>query len=116
VEEIVGDISDEYDEEVKLYTKIDDNHFVFEAKIQLNDFFKIEEISEDDFGKATEEVETLAGLILELKGDIPAVNETIEFGQYQFEIVAVDQRRIQRIKLTIKNEKVDEPTENAVTA
>jgi putative hemolysin len=112
VEEIVGDISDEYDEEVKLYTKIDDNHFVFEAKIQLNDFFKIEEITEDDFGKATEEVETLAGLILEIKGDIPTVNETIEYGSYKFEIMAVDHRRIQRVRLTIMKDVAEESTVN----
>jgi gliding motility-associated protein GldE len=104
LEEIVGDISDEYDEEEQLYTKIDNHTFVFEAKILLNDFFKIAEIEEDDFVKITEDVETLAGLILELKGDIPAKNERIDYGRYVFEIVAADNRRIKKVKLYIKDD------------
>jgi len=104
LEEIVGDISDEYDNEEELFTKIDNHTFVFEAKIQLNDFFKIAEIEEDDFVKITDEVETLAGLILELKGDIPAKNEQIGYGRYVFEIVAADNRRIKKVKLYIKDD------------
>ena len=104
LEEIVGEISDEYDNEELLFTKIDNHTFVFEAKILLNDFFKIAEIEEDDFLKVTEEVETLAGLILELKGDIPAINERIDYGRYVFEIVAVDNRRIKKVKLYIKDD------------
>jgi len=110
MEEIVGDISDEYDEDELLYTKIDNHTFIFEAKILLNDFFKISEIEEEDFVKVTEEVETLAGLILELKGDIPVKNERIDFGRYVFEIVAADNRRIKKVKLYIKDDftKTDE--------
>jgi gliding motility-associated protein GldE len=104
LEEIVGDISDEYDEEERLYTKLDNHTFIFEAKIQLNDFFKIEEISEADFAKVTGEVETLAGLILELKGEMPAKNERIDYSRYVFEIMAVDNRRIKKVKLFIKND------------
>jgi gliding motility-associated protein GldE len=104
LEEIVGDISDEYDNEEQLFTKIDNHTFIFEAKILLNDFFKIDEINEDDFVKVTDEVETLAGLILELKGDIPAKNERIGFGRYVFEIMAVDNRRIKKVKLFIKDD------------
>ena len=88
LEEIVGDISDEYDNEEQLFTKIDNHTFIFEAKILLNDFFKIAEIEEEDFVKVIDEVETLAGLILELKGDFPAKNERIGYGRYIFEIVA----------------------------
>ncbi|GAB1415572.1 gliding motility-associated protein GldE [Paludibacter sp.] len=102
IEEIVGEISDEYDEEEALFTKIDNHTFIFDAKILLNDFFKIEEISESDFRKYTDEVETLAGLILEIKGEIPKINEQIEFDKYIFEILAVDKRRIKRVKLQIK--------------
>ena len=110
VEEIIGDISDEYDDEEALYTKIDDHTFIFEAKIQLNDFFKIGEIDEDDFidAEATEEVETLAGFILELKGEIPRKNEQIEFGKsiclkcYQLTIAE------SKVKLIIKEEQEDE--------
>lgn len=104
LEEIVGDISDEYDTEEQLFTKIDNHTFVFEAKILLNDFFKISEIEENDFVKVTEEVETLAGLILELKGDIPLKNERLDYGRYVFEIIAVDNRRIKKIKLYIKDD------------
>lgn len=103
LEEIVGDISDEYDDEQLLFTKIDNHTFIFEAKILLNDFFKIAEIEEDDFLKVTEEVETLAGLILELKGEIPSKNERIDFGRYVFEILAVDNRRIKKVKLYLKD-------------
>ncbi|HOH54668.1 MAG TPA: gliding motility-associated protein GldE [Paludibacteraceae bacterium] len=103
LEEIVGDISDEYDEEEKLYTKVDNHTYIFEAKILLNDFFKVTGIDEDEFSKVTEEVETLAGLILELKGEMPAKNEMIEYGRYIFEILSVDNRRIRKIKLHIKD-------------
>ena len=102
IEEIVGEISDEYDEEEVLYTKIDDHTFIFEAKMQLNDFFKIEEISESDFTKVTDEVETLAGMILEIKGEIPKKNETIEYGNFVFQILSVDNKRIKKVKLQIK--------------
>jgi putative hemolysin len=102
IEEIVGDISDEYDEDEQLFIKLDNHTFIFEAKILLNDFFKIDEINEDDFTKITGEVETLAGLVLELKGDIPSKNERIGFSKYVFEIVSVDNRRIKKVKLYIK--------------
>ena len=104
MEEIVGDISDEYDDVQQLFIKIDNHTFIFEAKILLNDFFKIAEIEEDDFLKITDDVETLAGLILELKGDIPAKNERIDYGRYVFEIVAADNRRIKKVKLYIKDD------------
>ncbi len=104
IEEIVGEISDEYDEEEVLYTKIDEHTFIFEAKMQLNDFFKIEEISESDFTKVTDEVETLAGMILEITGEIPKKDTTIEYGNYLFQILSVDNKRIKKIKLQIKEE------------
>lgn len=109
LEEIVGDISDEYDEEEKLYTKIDQNTFVFEAKIQLNDFYKIAKINKDDFAKITDEVETLAGLILELVGEIPPKGQHVKYGKYEFEVLSVDDRRIKEIKLFI-NDKKDKKT------
>lgn len=109
LEEIVGDISDEYDDEVKLYTKIDDKTFVFEAKIPLNDFFKATEIGPDTFGHNTEEADTLAGLLLELKGDFPVKGEKITFGRYTFEITALGKHRIQRVKMVVGDEpKTDE--------
>ena len=104
LEEIVGDISDEYDEEEKLYTKIDAQNYVFEAKISLNDFYKIDEINKDDFVKITDEVETLAGLVLELVGEIPPKGQKVNFEQYEFEVISVDDRRIKEVKLFINNE------------
>ncbi|MEI7503791.1 MAG: gliding motility-associated protein GldE, partial [Paludibacter sp.] len=104
LEEIVGDISDEYDDEEVLFTKVDNHTFIFEAKILLNDFFKIAEIEEDDFVKVTTEVETLAGLILELKGDFPIKGERIGYDRYVFEILAADNRRIKKVKLFIKDD------------
>lgn len=104
LEEIVGDISDEYDTEEKLYSKIDNHTYVFEAKIQLNDFFKLDEIDEDLFSKISGDVETLAGLILEIKGEMPTKNERFDYAHYVFEILAVDNRRIKKVKLYIKND------------
>ncbi len=104
LEEIVGDISDEYDEEPKLFTKIDNHTFVFEAKIQLNDFFKLDEIDAELFEKISGEVETLAGLILEIKGEMPTKGERFDYEHYVFEIIAVDNRRIKKVKLYIKND------------
>lgn len=104
LEEIVGDISDEYDEEEKLFTKIDNHTYIFEAKIQLNDFFKLDDIDEELFEKISGEVETLAGLILEIKGEMPTKGERFDYGHYVFEIMAVDNRRIKKVKLYIKND------------
>lgn len=101
LEEIVGEISDEYDEEEKQYTKIADNVYIFEGKTLLNDFYKILDVNEDTFERISAEVETLAGLILEIKGDFPKQGEIISFGIYDFEIVAMEQRRIKTVKLTI---------------
>lgn len=108
IEEIIGDISDEYDDEEQLFTQIDKHTFIFEAKMQLNDFFKIAEINEEVFTKVTGDVETLAGLILELKGDIPQKNERFDFANYVFEILSVDNRRIKKVKLYIKEVNVAE--------
>lgn len=107
LEEIVGDITDEYDEEEKQYTQIDEQTFVFEAKILLNDFYKITEVEREDFAKVTDEVETLAGLILELIGEIPPKGEKVEYGRYEFEILSVDDRRIKEVKLFIKDKEED---------
>ena len=103
LEEIIGDISDEYDEVERLFTQINSNTYIFEGKIHLTDFFKIDEIDEEDFAKEIEEVETLAGLLLELKGEFPAKNERIVFGKYTFEVIALDDRRIKKIKLVIQD-------------
>lgn len=102
LEEVVGDISDEYDDDEKQYTKVSDNVYVFEGKTLLNDFYKIVDADEDVFGDLSSEVETLAGLLLELKGDFPKRGEQIDFKQFSFEVLALEKRRIKTIKVTIK--------------
>jgi len=103
IEEIVGEINDEFDvesEEIN-FSKIDDNNYVFEGKTSLNDFSKIVGVDDDIFTKVRGESDTLAGLLLELTGKIPAKDESIQCQQFTFKIDAVDRRRIKRIKVII---------------
>ena len=104
LEEIVGEISDEYDVDNSLYTKQNDGSYIFEAKIMLTDFFRATDIDSEDFEDITEEVDTLAGLILELKGDFPKLNEEITYKNYKFKIAAMNARRILKVKLEIIND------------
>jgi len=104
LEEIVGEISDESDEEEKLYTKIDDKNYVFEAKVMLNDFCKIVGCDDDIFDDIRGEAETIAGLILENTGQIPNLNEVVKCKQFVFTIDAVDNRRIKRVKVNIMDD------------
>ena len=98
LEEIVGEINDEYDDEESVYEELPDGTFMFEAKIPLSDFFKITGIDPKAFEKQAEEVDTLAGLILELKGDFPEQDEIISFNSYHFEICDISESRIQKVK------------------
>ena len=108
IEEIVGEISDEFDniEDEVEFTRIDDNNFIFEGKTLINDFCKIISIENDVFDKVKGESETLAGLILEMEGKIPDKNHQINFSNFIFEIIAVDERRIQKIKVTINENSI----------
>jgi len=106
LEEIVGEISDEYDEDEKQYICMADGSYIFEAKIMLNDFFRVINAEEADFGKLTEEVETLAGLLLEIKGDFPRRREIIQYGKYRFQILEMDNRRIQKVKFNYVEEEI----------
>lgn len=101
LEEIVGEIDDEYDDGSHLYVRQSDNCYLFEAKILLNDFYRIDGIEEEDFEKLEGEAETLAGLILEMQGEIPAKDTEIRHMNYLFKIISVDKRRIKTIKLVI---------------
>jgi gliding motility-associated protein GldE len=101
LEEIVGDINDEYDEHEPQYQQLDKNTYLIEAKILLNDFFRIEGINENDFEEINHDVDSLAGLVLKINGDIPHQNETIDYKKYSFEIINADDRRIETIKLKI---------------
>jgi len=103
LEEIVGDISDEYDEEENNYTKIDENTYIFEGKILLNDFYKITGLDENEFGDKAEDAETLAGLILDIKEDFPKIKEQIDYGRCQFIVLELDKRRIGKVKVIINS-------------
>ncbi len=101
LEEIVGDINDEFDDknEEFLFTKVEDNLWIFEAKISIIDFCKTIDISDDIFEEVKGESDSIAGLILELKGDFPKLNEIIVFDNIEFEILKMDKRRISRIRV-----------------
>ena len=101
LEEIVGEISDEYDEEEEpKFIRPADGSFVFDAKIPLTDFFRITGSDSKSFGKPAEEADTLAGLILEIKGDFPVKKETVKYEQYAFQILEMDKKRILKVKFS----------------
>ncbi len=101
IEEIVGDISDEFDDENINFSQIDDRNFLFEGKINLKDFYRIVEVDEEEFEIRKGEAETLAGFILEISGNFPAKGQKIAFGNCLFTIEVVDKKRIKQIKVTI---------------
>ena len=101
LEEIVGEINDEYDEEEKNYVRLNANTYVFEGKTMLADFYRIVGVDDDVFEEVQGDADTLAGLLLELKGDFPKLHERIEYGQFKFEIVEIDGHRISKIKVVV---------------
>jgi putative hemolysin len=103
LEEIVGEISDESDDDKPLYRQLDKNTYIFEGKILLNDFCRILGIEGDPFEETRGESETLAGLILELTGEIPVKNQEVQLGSFRFIVESSDKRRIKEIKLIIKD-------------
>ncbi|MFD1614558.1 gliding motility-associated protein GldE [Gelatiniphilus marinus] len=103
IEEIVGDISDEFDDEDLMYSKLDDNNYVFEGKTALKDFYKIIKIEDDTaFEDHKGEAETIAGFVLEISKSFPKLNSKINFENYVFTIEAMDKKRIKLVKFTIK--------------
>ena len=102
IEEIVGDISDEFDDDELIYSKLDDFTFVFDAKINLKDFYKVIYLEEEEiFEKAKGESESIAGFVLEIAQAFPKVGQIIQFEGYQFVIESVDRKRIKRIKVIL---------------
>ena len=101
IEEIVGDISDEFDDEDKSHAKINQNSFIFDGKTLLNDFYKIAEVENSVFEKVKGDADTLGGLILELKGEFPHIYDKIQYKDFLFIIEEIDKRRIIKIKTTI---------------
>ena len=101
IEEIVGDITDEFDDDELQYSQIDENNFVFEGKTALIDIYRILDIDGDNFEQAKGESDTLAGFIIEQAGKIPLKGERIHFEEYTFTVEAADKRKVKRIKVTI---------------
>lgn len=102
LEEIVGDISDEFDDDEILYVKYDEKNFLFEGKTSLKDFYRVVNIDDQDFEEAKGEAETLAGFILEISGNFPKIKQTILFKDITFTVENVDKRRIKQIKVTLQ--------------
>ena len=101
LEEIVGEINDEYDEEEKSYVRINANTYVFEGKTLLSDFFKILDLDGETFEQVGGDADSLAGLLLEIKGDFPELHERIDFGNFTFEVTQLDEHRISKIKVIV---------------
>ena len=102
IEEIVGDISDEFDDENLNFSQIDDKNFLFEGKINLKDFYRIVDVDEELFERSKGEAETLAGFILEILGNFPKKGQKIHFSNVHFTIEAVDKKRIKQLKVTLE--------------
>jgi len=101
IEEIVGEINDEYDEDERSYVKINDRTYVFEAKTLLSDFYKIVKVDTDCFEDIEGDADTLAGLLLEIKGEFPKLHEKLEYDRFLFEVLEMDARRILKIKVIL---------------
>ncbi|MCD8167192.1 MAG: gliding motility-associated protein GldE [Bacteroides sp.] len=105
IEEIVGDIMDEYDEDEKTYVVVDNHTWIFEAKISLSDFYRVTGIGDTPFEKIEGDADTLAGLVLEIKGEFPQLHEKVEYDRYDFEVLEMDNRRILKVKFTVHEAK-----------
>ena len=111
IEEIVGEIRDEFDDDELEYSKLDDHKYVLDAKIQLKDLYRILDIDGDEFEEHKGDSDTIAGFILELKGDFPHHKEKINFQHYEFTIEAMDKKRIKRVLLEIGEKEVPDEVE-----
>ena len=105
IEEIVGDISDEFDDEDLVFSKLDDLNYVFEGKTALKDFYRVAKIEdEDDFEEQKGESETIAGFVLEIAGSFPKRGEKVVFKNYEFVVESLDKKRLKQIKITLPHE------------
>lgn len=104
IEEIVGDISDEFDDEDLVFSKLDDNNYVFEGKTTLKDFYRVVRIEEEEQFEARKgESETIAGFVLEIAGSFPKRGEKVQFNGYTFQVESMDKKRLKQIKVTLPN-------------
>ena len=107
LEEIVGEINDEYDEDEHNYVRINSNTFVFEGKTLLSDFYRILKIDDDFFVDVEGDADTIAGLLLEIKGDFPQLHERIDYRHFTFEILELEERRISKVKVVVHQSTVE---------
>jgi len=107
LEEIVGEITDESDDEIPMFRKIDNKTYIFEGKTLLNDFIKVLGLDNDPFDYVRGESETLAGLLLELTGEIPRKDKIIKYRDFTFRIEAADRRRIKEIRVELNKENAE---------
>jgi putative hemolysin len=108
LEEVIGDIKDEFDEEESASYKVDDDNFIFEGKIMIHDMCRIMKLPMDTFDKIKGESESLAGLVLEVAGEFPTTDWVIPCGDFEFAIMQADNNRIQLVKVTIKPQSTPE--------
>ena len=104
LEEIVGDINDEYDNEEKSYNRINKDTWMFDGKTLLSDFARVVDIDEDELGEHAEEAETIAGFLLDIKGDFLQEKEVVKHGRFTFTVIKVVKHRIAKVKVTVKEE------------
>ena len=102
LEEVIGEIKDEFDEEETGYKKIDENNYIFEGRTMINDVCKIMELQTDTFDTVKGESDSLAGLVLELAGEIPMPAKVVSTGDFEFTVLEVEKNRIQKVKVSIK--------------
>lgn len=107
IEEIVGEINDEYDDEERTYVKLSEGVYIFEGKTLLSDFYKILDVDADEFESVAGDADTLAGLLLELKGEFPVLHEVINYSRFRFEVLEMDSRRIVKLKVVVGSRPVD---------
>lgn len=108
LEEIVGEINDEYDEEEKNYVRVNANTYIFEGKTLLADLYKILDIDDETFADVEGDADTIAGLLLEIKGDFPQLHERIDYANFTFEIQEVEEHRISKVKLVVHEQPAQE--------
>ncbi len=102
LEEVIGEIKDEFDEEETGYKKLDENNYIFEGRTMINDVCKIMDLQTDTFDAVKGESDSLAGLVLELAGEIPMPAKVLNSGDFEFTVLEVEKNRIQKVKVTIK--------------
>lgn len=101
LEEIVGEINDEYDEEEKNYVRVNSNTFMFEGKTLLSDFYKIMNLDSEVFADVEGDADTIAGLLLDMRGEFPKLHEKIQYKNFTFEVMEMDEHRISKVKVIV---------------